>query len=428
VSSRTAIQIKRYGRSLLVLLVLMVVGIGAASYILIQQRLPNPFAHFIKVNAAFPTAAAVVPGLGEPVDVAGVHVGEILGVQLHAGQGVVQMEIDPSKGVKQLYKNAYAVLTPTTPLDDMYIDINPGTKSAGVLPAGSTIPVSQTTSPTDSDELLDELDDDTRDWFTSLITALNTGTSGQGSDIKKLLETLGPTAVQTRTIADLLTRRRTELADLIHNVGQLSKGINVDDKQLGTLIDTSDKTFSALSTQDSQLSRSLKELPATLSQTRRTLVSLTGFSNQLTPTAKALLPVTKHLPTTLKDARTLARAAALLPVNKVKAFEKAFGGPLVSDLSQLQTGLNEDTPNLVTSFKGIEYITNELAYDPGNGNPGFLYWLAWFAHNVDSFVGNSDANGPDWRLLTETTCSSVADLSSTTQTLLSPLLSGLGCS
>jgi phospholipid/cholesterol/gamma-HCH transport system substrate-binding protein len=428
VSGRTAQQVRRYGRSFLIVFALMVVGIAAGSYILIQQRLPNPFAHFYKINAAFPTAAAVVPGLGEPVDIAGVHVGEILGVQLHAGQGVVSMEIDPSKGVKTLYRNATAVLTPQTPLDDMYIDIDPGTKSAGVLPSGSTIAVSETTSPTDSDELLDELDDDTRDWFTSLITALDTGTAGRGQDIRKLFETLGPTAVQTRTIADLLTRRRVELASLVHNVGRLSHGISVDDAQLGTLVDTSDQTFGALASQDTQLSQSLNELPSTLSQTRQTLVGLTGFANQLTPTSRALIPVVKHLPTTLKDARTLVKAAALLPVNKVKGFETAFGHPLATDLTSLQSGLTADTPNLVQSFKGIQYITNELAYDPSAGNPGFLYWLAWFAHNVDSFVGNTDANGPDWRLLAETTCGSLSNAPQTTQSLVSVVLTQIGCS
>ncbi len=107
-SSRTVVQIKRYGRSFLVVLGLIAVGTAAGFYILIQQRLPNPFQSFYKVNAAFPSAAAVVPGLGEPVDVAGVHVGEILGTELHAGQGIIQMEIDPGKGVKHLYKNAYA--------------------------------------------------------------------------------------------------------------------------------------------------------------------------------------------------------------------------------------------------------------------------------------------------------------------------------
>jgi phospholipid/cholesterol/gamma-HCH transport system substrate-binding protein len=426
VKGRTALQIRRYGRSFLVVLGLMVIGIGAGSYILIQQRLPNPFKSFYKVSAAFPTAAAVTPGLGEPVDVAGVHVGEILGVKLHAGLGIVEMEIDPSKGVKHLYRNASAVLTPLTPLKDMYIDISPGTKSAGVLPSGSTINVTNTTSPIDSDELLDELDVDTRDWFTTLITSLDTGVNGRGPDIKKFLTDLGPTAQQTRTIGDLLAKRRFELSDLVHNLGQLSKGISVDDGQLGTLVDTSDTTVSALASQDSQLGSALSKLPANLSQTQQTLKSVTRFARQLTPTATALVPVVKQLPRTLKDAKSLVKAAALLPVTQISSFESAIA-PLATDLVGLKSGLARDTPNLDQAFKGIEYITNELAYDPGDGNPGFLYWLAWFSHNIDSFVGNSDANGPDWRLLTETTCGTLADASAATAAVLGSLETSLGC-
>jgi phospholipid/cholesterol/gamma-HCH transport system substrate-binding protein len=427
VKGRTALQIKRYGRSFLILILLIVVGLVTGSYILIQQRLPNPFKTFYKVNGAFPSAAAVAPGLGEPVDVAGVHVGEILGVQLHAGQGIIQMEIDPSKGVPHLYRNAYAVLTPQTPLDDMYVDINPGTRSAGVLRGGGTIPVENTTSPIGSDELLDELDVDSRDWLTSLITALDTGVRGQGPNIRQLLRTLGPTAQQTQTIADLLARRRTELADLVHNVGQLSRGISVDDGQLGSVVNNANTTVGALVAQDGRLASALGQLPGNLAQTRQTLTSLTSFADQLTPTATALIPLASHLPRTLRDAQTLVKAAALVPANRVRALETAVT-PLATGLGRVESGLLADTPNLTQSFKSIDYITNELAYVPGNGNPGFLYWLAWFAHNVDSFVGNSDANGPAWRLLLETTCSSLTDVSGVTQELLGGLLKGLGCS
>ena len=424
---RTALQIRRYGRSFLVVLALMVVGTAAAVIILAEQRLSNPFAHFYRINAAFPSAAAVVPGLGEPVDVAGVHVGEITGVKLHAGQGIIQMEVDPNKGVGHFYANAYAVLTPNTPLDDMYVDINPGTAGAPVLHSGDTIPVRQTTSPVNSSELLDELDVDTRDWFTSLINSLATGLNGRGTDFRRALETLGPTARQTRTIADLLARRRSELADLVHNLGTMSHGVAVDDHQLGRLIDTSDITLSALSSQNGQLASALSQLPGNLEQTRATLSSLTGFSNQLGPTATALVPIAQHLPTTLRDARTLVKGADLVPVGKVSAFEAALS-PLSGDLNRLQHGLVATTPSLVQSFKGISYITNELAYRPGNGNPGFLYWLAWFAHNIDSFVGNRDGNGSAWRLITETTCSSLADASPTVKTLLTTLETSLGCS
>ena len=96
-SGRAAVQIRRYGRSFAVLLALMVLGTACGFYILLQQRLPNPFQSFYAVNGEFPTAAAVVPGLGEPVNVAGVHVGEIVGTSLANGHGVIQMEIDPSK-------------------------------------------------------------------------------------------------------------------------------------------------------------------------------------------------------------------------------------------------------------------------------------------------------------------------------------------
>jgi phospholipid/cholesterol/gamma-HCH transport system substrate-binding protein len=420
------LQIRRYGRSFLIFILLMIIGLAAGFYILGQQRLPNPFAHYYKVNAAFPSAAAVVPGLGEPVDIAGVHVGEILGVQLRSGQGVIEMEINRDAGVEHLYKNASAVLTPNTPLDDMYVDINPGSKSAGVLGNNATIPVSDTTSPTNSDELLDELDLDSRDWFTSLITALTTGVQGRGPDVKSLLETLGPTATQARTISDLLAQRRTKLADLVHNLGALTQATSEDDTQLGQVIDRSKTTVGAIASQDVQLSSAIRQLPGTLNTTQETFANLTKFADQLTPTATALVPIAKSLPTTLRDGKTLAQAAALLPVQNVQKFE-AVVDPLANDLAAASTTLKTVVPEVTTSFKDLEYITNELAYDPGSGNPGFLYWLGWFTNNVDSFVGNSDANGPAWRLLLETTCSNIESLDPTVRTLLTTVLGSFGC-
>ena len=67
-----------------------------------------------------------MPGLGEPVLVAGVHVGEIAGTSLANGQGVIHMDIDPAK-LPHLYRDATAELVPNTPLKDMQVDIQPGT-------------------------------------------------------------------------------------------------------------------------------------------------------------------------------------------------------------------------------------------------------------------------------------------------------------
>ena len=194
-AGRARSQIRRYGRSFAVLVALMMLGTASGFYILLQQRLPNPFQNYYSVNAAFPTAAAVVPGLGEPVLVAGVHVGEIAGTSLRGGQGIVHMDIDPGK-LPRLYRDASAELVPNTPLKDMQVDIQPGTPAAGVLPAGATITVAQTIVPgrlrrgpgrtgRRYPELADQPDHRAR-----------RRTAGSGPDIHALMRGLGPTTAQ----------------------------------------------------------------------------------------------------------------------------------------------------------------------------------------------------------------------------------------
>jgi phospholipid/cholesterol/gamma-HCH transport system substrate-binding protein len=401
---RFGVQVRRYGRSVVILLLLIVVGSAAGFYILLQQRLPNPFQSFYHVDAAFPTAAAVVPGLGEPVNVAGVHVGEIVGTSLKGGQAIVHMEIDPSK-IPQLYRDAHAELVANTPLKDMQVNISPGSRAAGVLPHGTTIPASQTTSPIDADELLSALDGDTRTWFTSLITDLNGGVQGRGRDIRALLANLGPTAEQLRQITDLLAARRHELALLVHNLAVVTKATSAKDRQLATVVRAGDQTVAALASQDVALRTSIEQLPPTLATTQTTLTDLGTFANALGPTATALIPTAQRLPATLRDTQTLFQAALLLPQQQITAFENAVL-PLAQQLPSLQQNLDKAVPALTDSFKVLTYTSNELAFVPGGRNPGFLYWLAWFAHNSNSFISNADANGPVWRALLLTTCPS----------------------
>jgi phospholipid/cholesterol/gamma-HCH transport system substrate-binding protein len=403
--ARFKLQLKRYGRYFAVLIVLWVIGLAAGGYIVINQRFPNPFASFVKVNGAFQTASGVVPGLGEPVNIAGVNVGEITGTSLSGGQGIIHMELKPGQlpAPHKLYRNASAVLFPNTPLKDMEIDIDPGTPNAGVMPQGGTIPVGQTSVPVDSDELLNALDLDTRTWFSSLITDLNEGTTGRGQDIKRILQNLGPTSAQFREIGDLLAARRNELAQIVHNLGTLTKAVSAKDGQLQTVVRAGNQTVGALASQDVALRQAIERLPGTLQTTRRTLADSTTFANALRPTANALVPVAQRLPSTLKNSETLFQGAALLPLNKIPAFVNAVI-PLAKQLPPVESNLNAELPALISSFKVLGAVTNETAFVPGHGNPGFLYWLAWFAHDANSFLSTRDANGGAWRGLTLVSC------------------------
>jgi phospholipid/cholesterol/gamma-HCH transport system substrate-binding protein len=410
VSTRTRVQIRRYGRHVAALLTLIVLGTACGFFILLNQRLPSPFQSYYSLNAAFPSATAVVSGLGEPVNVAGVRVGQITGTELENGQAVVHMTIDPSK-LPRLYRGAHAALVPNTPLKDMQIDIDPGSPNAGALPHGATIPVGQGLVPIDSDELLDSLDTDTRTWLAGLLTSLGQATAGRGQDIRGLLQTLGPTSVQLRQLGDLLAARRSQISQLVHNFGELTQAAGAKDAQLRTLVQAGDQTIRAFADQDAALRQSVSQLPGTLQSARTTLADVVPFANALGPTATALEPTARKLPSTLANADTLLQGAALLPLQQIQPFVNA-SLPIARLLPGLAANLKPEIPELIDSFKVLAYSTNELAYNPGHGNPGFLYWLAWFAHNSASFISTSDANGPVWRSLFVSSCQSLKDLPS----------------
>ena len=71
-------------------------------------------------------------GQGQTIDIAGVTVGQVGGVTVQNGRAVVKMNI--YKQYEPIYTNATVLLRPRTPLKDMYLELDPGTKN---FPRGS---------------------------------------------------------------------------------------------------------------------------------------------------------------------------------------------------------------------------------------------------------------------------------------------------
>ena len=68
-----------------------------------------------------------------------------------------------------IYRDATALLRPKTGLNDMVIELDPGTPAAGEAPHGFTIPVNQTLPNVNVDEILSSLDADTRSYLQLLL-------------------------------------------------------------------------------------------------------------------------------------------------------------------------------------------------------------------------------------------------------------------
>ncbi len=413
-----AIQVRRYGKAVVLIVAVMVAAVVAALYILSQERLQSPFAKSYTINAAFSTVSGVAPGLGEPVNVSGVQVGQISGADLRDGQGVLHLRIDPKK-LSHIYANARAVVVPNSPLKDMQVNLRPGGRPARRLKSGDTIPIGQTTSPIDSDDLLAALDTDTRAWMITLLSGLDGGTTGRAADLNTLFKALGPTAEQAREVGDVLAARRRQVSRLVHNLATLSTAAGAKDGEIATVVEAGNATLGALASQDVALRASTAQLPGTLRTLRNTLGNTTAFARELGPTLTALTPTARRLAPTLRDSRALFQGGGLLPVARVKPFVDAIL-PVARILPPASRALREGTPPLTEAFSVLGEFTNELAYNGGGANPGFLYWLAWFGHNFNSTFSTADANGGVVRGLALLSCSSLAS-----EPALTPLITTL---
>jgi phospholipid/cholesterol/gamma-HCH transport system substrate-binding protein len=386
------VKTRIYVRFLAVFALIGGVGIAATVYTLVHQRVPIGVGDTFTVRAQFDAANGVVSGLGQPVNVVGVKVGQVSGARLRDGRALVTMQIERDK-LARVYANARAVLAPITPLQDMQINLDPGTPAAGPLQRDATIRIGQTSTPVQLSELLSTLDTNRRDFLTTLINSVGEGTAGRGHDIRRILRALGPTASDVGAIGRELALRRAELSRLVHNLAVVTRAASRD-RQLAAVVAAGNTTLDAIAVEEPRLRDAIVQFPPTLSTARSTLNHLEPFAKQLRPTLETLTPAIRRLPDTLKALTPFAAEATRAIKEGIRPLVDD-AQPLIRELRPAVANLTGGTPLLSRSFQVLEYFTNELAYvpDPNGRNRGFLFWLDWFVHNWNSVTSFADANG-----------------------------------
>jgi len=412
--------LRRHAGEMAAVVGMVAIALAVGGYILAHQRLHFPWQPVYHLSAEFSAAQAVTPGQGQAVTVAGVKVGEVSRVSLRGGHAVVQMEIQQHR-LPAVYRDARADLRPKTGLQDMVIQLDPGSPSAARLRDGDTLPLASTQVPFTSDELLASLDADTRSYVTALINAGGEGLHGRGADLRAILRAGAPTLARTHRITAALVDRRRLLRSVVSELRLLSDAAVTQRAQLGPLVEATNQTFGALASEDRALAAALDRLPGTLSAARRALSAAQPLAAELPSALGALRPTVRALAPALVKARPLLRhgTPALRQVRALALQAR----PVLGDLNPALTNLRTITPELTESFRVLRYVTNELVYVPAAPGHSYLYWLAWFAHNGDSILSVEDAHGVAWRGLVLASCSTYALLPQ-----LNPLLAAVTAS
>lgn len=401
--------LQHHGRHALALSGIILIGIGVAGYIVSHQRLRFPWEERMTIVAEFSTAQSVTPGQGQTVTVAGVEIGEIGEVTLREGRARVDMVLDPDKLGGPVYSNARLLLRPKTGLNDMSIDMDPGTPQRdrpedGELREGDVLPVWSTLPNVNPDEVLAALDADTRRYLTILANAGGAGLGDRGVDLRKVLAASQPTLRSARRVTRALADRRAKVKRLVRNLRLLSQATAESDKQLVRLVDGSAAVFDTIGSHDAQLAASVERLPGALNATRDALAETRGLADELGPTARELRPAVRELGPALVDVRPLLRDAAPILRDDLRPLVRD-ATPLVRDLRPSVRRLNPATADLVRTGKVLNYVVNQLGYNPPGSEEGYLFWLAWFNHNANSILSIEDAHGAVWRGLVVVGCS-----------------------
>jgi phospholipid/cholesterol/gamma-HCH transport system substrate-binding protein len=382
---------------------LVVAALTTAIIILGHQDFHLPWQSFYEIRAEFATAQSVTPGQGQMVTISGVRVGDIASVDLEHGVAVVTVRIDNQYA--PIYRNATMQLRPRTALRDMEIELNPGTPRAGALPDGGTLPTSQTQPDITPDQMLAALDTDTANYVRLLAGGLAQGLHGNGDALRSVLASTLPTTAELQRVAHTMAARREEIAHLVHNLNLIAHAAGREDSELATTIRASAATLGAVSDQDAALGHSLVRLPGTLGSARSALGATNGFAAELGPAAAALRPAVDELPGTLRAIRPVLADATPLIRDRLRPLVAA-ALPVLRDLAPAARTLAAIAPRLVPIANDLNYVVNELLYNPQGPDEGYSFYLAWFAHNLASVLSTQDANGAVARGLLVGSCAS----------------------
>jgi phospholipid/cholesterol/gamma-HCH transport system substrate-binding protein len=291
----------------------------------------------------------------------------------------------------------------------MVVELTPGHRSAGAAPAGWTIPVDRTEPNVNFDEILSSLDADTRSYLQLLIGGGGQALGGQSRNVSNALKRLEPTGRSLARLNGALAQRQANIKRTIHNFGLLSQALGNKDRQLSQLVASSNSVFRAFAHQDARLRESLSLLPGALDATNKGLGKADKLAKVLGPTLGKLRPAARALGPSLKQTRPFLQQTMPVIRDQLRPFARD-ALPVVKILRPAARDLAEVTPNLTTSVQVLNYLVNELAYNPPGPQEGYLYWVSWANHLGANIFNTQDANGPIRRGLVLASCSSLQTL------------------
>jgi phospholipid/cholesterol/gamma-HCH transport system substrate-binding protein len=400
-------QARGRGKDTTAIVVLVLAATALTLWIFTQQKaaLPSwvPLAgeSLAHLSGEFSSAQAVTPGQGQAVDIADVQVGRVSSVDLKDGRAIVGMEIQP-KYLKVIHPDASLLLRPKTNLNDMVVEIYPGS-APGQIEDGAVFPLSRTEPNVNFEAFLNTLDADTRQYIQLLVAGGAEGIGGRGRQLSGAFRRLQPFSHYLAKLNRAVAARRVALARTIHDFSLLTNELARHDTAIERFVTYSRRALGNFANQQGSIQRSLAEFPGALAALRAAMASSNRFSLAARPALLGLIPQAQALGPAFKANERLFEQTAAPIRDQIRPFTRQIR-PVLLHTEQGAADLKTTVAGFGESLGAFNSFLNELAYKPQGTKQSFLFYLPWLNHDLNASYNLSDPGGPVLRGLVLISC------------------------
>jgi ABC-type transporter Mla subunit MlaD len=307
------------------------------------------------VRAEFTNAFNLVSGL--PVDVGGLQVGMISGVQYDnstpGGGAIVTIGISDS-GYWPLHRGTTVQTRFGSTIGNgtRRLDLNPGPASAPVLSEGGIIESRDTLPTVDVDQVLNVFTQNTRTHLKQMLGNLAGGVSGQSKALHDGLNSAPPAVLAANGVLSDLASDTYALQGLIINGNRLTATLATRATAISDLVTVAGRTFGVIAAHGTGVQQSIGHLPGALIQARSTLAMLDSSVGILSRLITDLRPgAAKLSPLASAAGPALAELRSIVPTGVATLRQATVAAPSITQL--LKVG--------IPFMPKVQRVTSQLA-------------------------------------------------------------------
>jgi phospholipid/cholesterol/gamma-HCH transport system substrate-binding protein len=310
----------------------------------------------------------------QAVLVRGLDVGKVTDVQFDQGASDATVTFTIDTGAVPVYKDASVFVGERTILGDPYLNLDPGTETAGTAPSGYRI---QARASVDFDEALSFLDKQGQGHVRSLLHTLTQAAKvpDSGEKLNSTVYGLTRTVHQARELTSALKGQESNLAGLVKDSSVVVHELGSREQSLRTITAAGRATLDALAAHTDSVEQGLAEVPGLLSsgthalRTARPLFREAGpLVDQLNAAAPDLKPVLAKLPQLSADTVDVVSHLAGIPTLRKTLRIVKIIGPLVPRLEAATRNLVTQLRYTAPRAKGIAAFSANIASATAHGD------------------------------------------------------------